>query len=63
MNSISAQIVPCTHKKSNSSLSLSIDSAGFLSTTSLHLFYGMVKKKKLNTRMQINKIKWIDDFL
>ena len=63
MNSISAQIVPCTHKKSNSSLSLSIDSAGFLSTTSLHLFYGTVKKKKLNTRMQINKIKWIDDFL
>ena len=58
MNNISAQIVPCTHKKSNSSLSLSIDSAGFLSTTSLHLFYGTVKKK-LNTRMQINKTKWM----
>ena len=44
MNSISEQIVPRTHNKSNSSLSSSIESAGFLYTTSLHLFYGMVKK-------------------
>ena len=46
MNSISAQIVPCTHKKSNSNLSWPIESAVFLYTTLLHLFYGMVKKFK-----------------
>ena len=46
MNSIIAQIVPCTHKKSNSSLSSSIESVGFLYTTFSHLFYGMVKKIK-----------------
>ena len=44
MNSIKAQIVPCTHKKSNSSLSSPIESVAFVYTTLLHLFYGMVKK-------------------
>ena len=44
MNSVSAQIVPYTHKKFNPSLSSSIESAGFLYTTFLYLFYGMVKK-------------------
>ena len=43
MNIIGAQIVPCSHEKSNSGLSLSIESASFLYTTILHLFYGMVK--------------------
>ena len=46
MNSINAQIVPCVHKKSNSSLSSSIGNAGFIYTTFLHLFDGMVKKIK-----------------
>ena len=57
MKSISAQLVSCAHKKSNSSISLSIENAGFLCTTFLHLLYGIVKN--LNTRVQINKIKWI----
>ena len=39
MNNISAQIVPCTYKKS-------IESAGFLYTTILHLFYEAIKKIK-----------------
>ena len=46
MNSISAQIVPCTPKKSNSCLS----------------FYGMVKKNdllNLYTVEQINKVEWM----
>ena len=46
MNNISAQVVPCTYKKPNSSLSLSIESAGFLYTTFLHLFYRVVKEFK-----------------
>ena len=46
MNSISAQIVPCMHKKSNSSLSSFTGSADFIYTTLLHLFYGVVKKIK-----------------
>ena len=44
MNSISAQMVSCMHQKFNSSLNSSIESVGFLYTTFLHLFYGMVKK-------------------
>ena len=46
MKSISAQLVSCAHKKSNSSISLSIENAGFLYTTFLHLLYGIVKKIK-----------------
>ena len=45
MNSISAQIVTCTHKNF-SSLSSPIESAGSLYTAFLHLFYRTVKKIK-----------------
>ena len=44
MKSVSARILLCTHKKSNSGLSPSIENADFLYTTFLHLFYGMIKK-------------------
>ena len=51
--------MPCMHKKYNPGLSSSIDSPGFLNTTFLHLFYGMVKNNdllNLNTRV---KIEWV----
>ena len=61
MNSSSAQIVPCMHKKSNSGPNSSIESTGFLYTNFLHLFYRMAKKSmlNLNTHVQINRIEWI----
>ena len=57
-----AQIVPCTHKNSNSGLSSSVEIPCFLYTTFLHLFYGLVKKNdlsNLNAHVKINKIEWM----
>ena len=59
MNSIRAQIMSCTHKKSNSGLSSSLESAGFLCTIFFTFILRNGKKKdllNLNSRGQINKI-------
>ena len=63
MNSISAQIVPYTHKKSISGLSSSIESRFYLQYFVTFILQNGKKKKKdllnLNTRVQINKIEWM----
>ena len=63
MNIISAQIVPYTHKKSNSGLSSSIESRFYLQYfVTFILQNGKTKKKdllNLNTRVEINKVEWM----
>ena len=62
MNSISTQIVPYTHKKSNSGLSSSIESRFYLQYFVTFILQNGKKKKNLlnlNTRVQINKIEWM----
>ena len=63
MNIISAQIVPYTHKKSNSGLSSSIESRFYLQYFVIFILQNGKTKKKdllnLNTRVQVNKVEWM----